>query len=691
MTDSSPYGGVLSDREGLVLQRGGEELLLEKVLDRFVVHLNPESNPPWQPPQGAMVRSIATTELTEISLSPEALDETLQAARSHPEVTFAGHVYRLHQDPETLIYVRDQLTVQFSAEVSATEVMTIVQPLGLRQQDAVRGIAQTWIFQVTAEAKANPIKLANQLLRLPEVLIAEANIIIRQRPTYRPRDNLYSQQWYLYNAGGSQLKANNHLDIERAWDLTRGDRGIVVAVADDSIDLNHPDLQGIGKIVAPRDLADQDFLPLPLAETPSHGTAVAGIAVAEENGTGIVGVAPGCALMPIRTTGFLDDESIEQIFHWAVDQGAAVICCSWGPGAVRFPLSLRQRAALTYAATAGRNGKGCAVVFAAGNFNRPVNGTVVERNWPDNLLQGSTQWLNGFATHPDVITVSACTSLGKKAAYSNWGAEVFITAPSNNGAPAIWLQQTGLTATPPAITAALPGLGVLSADRVGDLGYTTGDFTDSFGGTSSAAPLVAGVIALILSVNSHLSLNEIKAILRQTADKIVDPDPDPQLGLKLGSYENNGHSQWFGYGKVNAFRAVQLAQQQLPTLIAPQRHIQVTSSTAIALTDNATTTSQLTVTDTESLKDITIAINLHHEFLGDLELFLIAPNQAPILLQSRTLGCQTQLQQTYQLQTTPQLRQLLGISVQGIWILQVNDRSPIHTGTLDRWELILGV
>jgi len=88
-------------------------------------------------------------------------------------------------------------------------------------------------------------------------------------------------------------------------------------------------------------------LPLPAKEQDKHGTAVAGVAVAEENGSGVVGVAPGCALMPIRTTGFLDDEAVEEIFHWAVDQGAAVICCSWGASAVRFPLSLRQRAALT--------------------------------------------------------------------------------------------------------------------------------------------------------------------------------------------------------------------------------------------------------------------------------------------------------------------------------------------------------
>ena len=118
-----------------------------------------------------------------------------------------------------------------------------------------------------------------------------------------------------------------------AWDITRGVRSIVVAIMDDSVDLNHPDFQGVGKLVAPRDFKDNDFIPLPGDAEDNHGTACAGVAVAEETGAGAVGVAPGCALMPIRTTGFLDDDTIEDLFSWAIEHGAAVISCSWGPAA----------------------------------------------------------------------------------------------------------------------------------------------------------------------------------------------------------------------------------------------------------------------------------------------------------------------------------------------------------------------
>jgi subtilisin family serine protease len=209
------------------------------------------------------------------------------------------------------------------------------------------------------------------------------------------------------------------------------------------MDLNHPDFQGTGKIVAPKDFKDNDFLPLAESSDESHGTACAGVAVAEENGTGIVGVAPGCALMPIRTTGFVDDETIEQLFNWVISNNASVVSCSWGPAAVHFPLSLRQSAALTRAATQGRQGKGCLVVFAAGNANRPVSGTIFEKGWQDDLLRGPTNWLGGFTIHPDTITVSACTSLGKKSAYSNWGTGISVCAPSNNAPPGIWFEKTG--------------------------------------------------------------------------------------------------------------------------------------------------------------------------------------------------------------------------------------------------------
>jgi subtilisin family serine protease len=572
MTSSLPSAAILQEYQGIgvpddsiaiMLQRGGEEILLTKVEHRFTVSPSANSGQVenWVSKIPATwLRHVPGSNLEEFSVDdPEKLKDIMATARALDEIDFASRVYHPENNVATYFYLSNQITIQFDPKVTQEARNTIASYVGVEQFKVVEGIPNTFVYKLTPDSTENPVKITNRLTRYPEVFVAEPNIIIQSQIHYTPRDPLYPKQWYLNNKGGDQVDLNSHISAEKAWDITKGSRSIIVAIADDSVDLNHPDFKGAGKIVAPMDFKDNDTSPLPGADSDNHGTACAGVAVAEENGQGIVGVAPGCALMPIRTTGFLDDDSIESVFNWAIDNGAAVISCSWGPSAVYFPLSLRQRAVISKAATQGRNGKGCVIAFAAGNANRPINGTINERGWPNNVLTGQTKWLGGFTVHPDVITISACTSLSKKAAYSNWGTGISVCAPSNNAPPGMWLQETGFVSTPPEVTGMLPGLGIFTDDRVGAEGYDPSDYTGYFGGTSSATPVVAGVAALVLSANPALTAQQVKTILQQSADKIVDPEPDPQFGTRQGSYDSNGHSEWFGYGKVNAYKAVLMA------------------------------------------------------------------------------------------------------------------------------------
>ncbi|TAE49226.1 MAG: peptidase S8 [Oscillatoriales cyanobacterium] len=555
--------GVPEASLAVILQRGGDELLLSKVPNRFTVRPSATASTSnnWAATnQAKLNRRVGQSNLEEYLVAPENLDAAMQAARASDAVVFASHVYCPANNPSTFFYLTDRITIQFGEQVNEESRSAIANAANLTIIRPVEGIPNTFVCEVTKQATENPIKIANRLTRYPEVLVAEPNIILETQQHYTPRDPLYPKQWYLNNKGGDGVVSGAQIYAEPAWDITRGVRSIVIAIADDSVDLTHPDFQGQGKIVSPIDFKDGDTSPMPVAESDNHGTSCAGVAAAEENGKGTVGVAPGCALMPIRTTGFLDDESIEKIFNWAIEKGAAVISCSWGPGAVYYPLSLRQSAAITKAATQGRGGRGCVILFAAGNANRPVNGTVDEKGWPNNVVGGKTNWLAGFAVHPDVIAVSASTSLNKKAAYSNWGTSISVCAPSNNAPPGTWLPETGFIATAPEVSEYLPGLGVFTADRVGVAGYDSGDYTDSFGGTSSATPVVAGVAGLVLSANPRLTAREVRGILEQTADKIVDVDADPQLGNRMGNYDpNTRRSDWFGCGKVNALKAVQAA------------------------------------------------------------------------------------------------------------------------------------
>lgn len=692
MTNYQSASGVPEESVGSILQRGGEELALEKVSDRFTVRPTSQAADVTQSVPAKPTLEIPKADLQEFIVDPSGRDKAMQAARASEDVAFASHVYQLKENPQTLVYLTDQVTIQFAPSVEEETRNAIASEHGLQLLKPVNGIPNTFVFHLTPQATENPVKIANRLMGRKEVLTAEPNIVVRQEQHYRPKDSLYPQQWYLYNTGANQVTASSHISVEKAWDITRGVRSVVVAVTDDGFDLNHPDFQGAGKIVAPKDFKDQDFLPLPGEQDENHGTACAGVAVAEETGSGIVGVAPGCALMPLRTTGFLDDESIEQLFEWAIQNGASVISCSWGPAAVYFPLSLRQRAALTRAATIGRDRKGCVIVFAAGNANRPISGTINEQGWPNNLLKGPTQWLGGFTVHPDVITVSACTSLSKKSAYSNWG-NVTISAPSNNAPPGMWFEQTGYISTAPEVRTALPGLGVLTADRLDAAGYSSNNFTNDFGGTSSACPVVAGVAALVLSANPDLTAQEVRRILQQTADKIVDPDPDPQLAFRLGTYDVNGYSQWFGYGKVNAFKAVQAAKEQRVQQSKPSQVLNGRNNNSLAIPDDNPQgiSSPIQVPQTGSVRDIQIGVNIEHSFLGDIDVSLIPPTGQTVLLQGRTLGSATQLQGTYTLQNTPALKQLLDSPAAGVWRLLVVDYAQLDTGTVKSWELTLGI
>lgn len=670
---------------GRVLQRGGSELLLEKLADRVSIGTS-DVAALHQVVEG-LPAEVSSTKIpgnvTELLVEPTQRDPVMQELRSANPVDYASHVYRLSGHPNSRVYLTNEITIQFAPAVRSAEMTHLAAQFGLEMVKPLPPVPNAFVFKVLPTATENPVKIANRLIQRSEVMVAEPNVVMPTQAFYQPKDPLYPQQWHLNHRGGNSLVSYSHIFAEPAWDITRGNRSIVVAVMDDSVDVNHPDFQGPGKIVAPRDFKGNDFLPLPEEIDDNHGTACAGVAVAEENGKGGVGVAPGCALMPLRTTGYLDDEGMEDLFGWAVENGAAVISCSWGPAANEFPLSLRMSAALSNAATRGRQGKGCVIVFAAGNSNRPLNATVTEKGWPGNQLEGPTRWLNGFAVHPDVIAVAASTSLSKKAAYSNWGAEISVCAPSNNAPPMV----------PPAVSGNFPGLGIVTTDRPGAAGYSWNDSTSDFGGTSSACPVVAGVAALILAANPDLTASEVRQILQQTADKITDSQPDSQFGLRRGTYETGGRSDWFGYGKVNAFKAVQAATQRKTSAVAGSRQLvqQNANRQAIPDYDLRGMVSAMQISDASLVRDIRVLVDIEHPFLGDLTVSLITPKGQTIVLQGRTLGSQTRLQTTYSLQTTPLLKQVLNQPAQGQWQLKVVDGAVLDTGTLNRWQISFSV
>jgi len=210
--------------------------------------------------------------------------------------------------------------------------------------------------------------------------------------------------------------------------------------------------------------------------------------------------------------------------------------------------------------TGGPKNNGCVLCFAAGNWNAPLDGRqLTDFEWRElpslnSPIQKYTgRCFNGYTAHKSVLAVAACTSTGRRAEYSNYGTHVSLCAPSSNFDP--------LDVQRP-----VQGLGIVTADNEGEgPGYNprslyTGLVGDTaFGGTSAATPLVAGVAALVRSVNPDLPAAEVRKILTMNTTRIGTEPGGEATGNSPGTYQVDGRSEWFGYGRVNAAAAVNAA------------------------------------------------------------------------------------------------------------------------------------
>jgi Subtilase family len=231
--------------------------------------------------------------------------------------------------------------------------------------------------------------------------------------------------------------------------------------------------------------------------------------------------------MPARMNPILSPELVAQWFDYMTEKGAWVVSCSWGAEAAVYPLPERIAQAIARCAKEGRNGKGCVVVFAAGNSSVDVN--------------DPPRTQNGLATHPDVMAVSSCTSRDDFSDRSSFGNEIWVCAPS--GGVGAW----------DIITADATGTYPDAAGAEQSSGYALGDYFMNFTGTSSSCPLVAGICALVLSANPELTSEEVRDIIKRSARKI-GPEEEYQ----------DGHSKKFGYGCIDAESAVKEALRLAP-------------------------------------------------------------------------------------------------------------------------------
>lgn len=581
-------------------------------------------------------------------------DRARAVLNNEPEVRFAGRVLVEPESKKPIIYT-ENLFVKFDNEAEASACHQLLQHYGLIVKRQLEYARNSYFVQAPENTGLAIFDIAERLLEEESVELCHPELVRETR-----QRKAFPQQWHLMKTTVNGQTVDAHANVEAAWQLSNG-TGTTIAIVDDGVDLDHEEFRSSMKIVAPRDVTLNTNNPRP-GNGDNHGTACAGVACAAGN-FGASGVAPGARLMPIRLASGLGSQAEADAFIWAAQNGADVISCSWGPPDgnwtdpsdpvhnQKVPLPDNTRLAMDFAINQGRNGKGCVILFAAGNGNESV----------DN---------DGYASYEKVIAVAACNDLGQKSAFSDFGNAVWCAFPSNNGFPS-------------------KTTGVWTTDRSGPLGYNFGDanqgdvagnYTNSFGGTSSACPGVAGVAALILAHNPELRWDQVRDIIKQSCDQI---DPSG------GNYDANGRSPLYGWGRVNAKQAVELARpiQESPVVIR-------TIVQDVPIKDFEAAELPLAIADTNPLKSIKVKVDIEHTYIGDLIVTVKAPTSmgvAPVVLHDRQGGATDNIKQTYDEINAPNLTAFKGKSPQGTWTLEVIDKAARDTGKLRSFTLEMGL
>jgi thermitase len=314
-----------------------------------------------------------------------------------------------------------------------------------------------------------------------------------------PNDPKYldANQWYIYNNKdrNTNYKSDADIDILEAWDITKGDENIVIAILDSGIPtvngyLSHEDLSNSNRILLGVDYINDTSSPF--NDTYKHGTGVAGIAGAEtDNGVGIAGIAPNCKLMIYKICNATGNASIEGAYNAITD---IINCKNQNPN-LKFVINISmgwwEPSSLLENAISLAHTNNILVVSGAGN---ETNGNADIR-YP-------AKYSNSYE---NLIAVSATNSLDSWADFSSYGPEVTVSAPGKN------------------IYTTWPSNGY---------SYK--------GGTSYASPMVAGLAALMLSIDQTLSPSEVK-------NRIINSSHD---------FGSSGHDHYYGHGRINAFNTL---------------------------------------------------------------------------------------------------------------------------------------
>lgn len=555
-----------------------------------------------------------------------------------------------------------QLTVQRAAQGDEGP-MTLSSQFVVRLDEGanIGQLAARWNAQVTgalpfdrnlvileAASAQDALRIANGAFERGEVRQVFNQFVADRLVRQLPNDPSFGNQWHLNNTGQSGSLVGHDVRVNPVWNFTNNTglgTGVTIGVVDTRVQSNHTDL--VANL--------RTDLSLWLAGTAgSHGTSVAGVSAGVgNNGIGISGVAPrswiaGISLLNQSGTDANEALALSHEFNRMVGNqfdGVHIYNNSWGPAdnATRDGPGPLVFQAFQNAATTGRNGLGNLYVWAGGNGGASSNGYL-----------GDNVNYDGYANSRFIVAVGSSTNNGVRSSYSERGACLFVNAPSNGGS-----------------------LGITTTTSGG--GYTSG-----FGGTSSASPAAAGVMALMLEANPTLSWRDVKHILARHSRRT-------DLGNSSWAQNSAGfwHSDLYGFGTVDAQAAVtaatgwsNVAAEAVSTQSAVVNQVIASGTgTILAPVYGAAVSRSFNVTDALTVEHVEVVFSASGGSEGDLEIMLTSPSGTQSFLAYPHGHTADYVNWTFMTVKN------WGESSVGAWTLRVRDGRSANSSSWTSWTL----
>ncbi|KAJ8280231.1 hypothetical protein GJAV_G00052120 [Gymnothorax javanicus] len=480
----------------------------------------------------------------------------------------------------------------------------VAREAGLESQGQIGQLEGHYLLCPGSGAQSGGGRSAAEVLAShPDVLWhSQEQLLRRAKRSLAFNDPRYPKQWHLHN----EVRVGMDINVTGVWELNITGSGVTVVVVDDGVQHTLKDIQPNYSPEGSYDLNSNDPDPMPHPDARSdnhHGTRCAGeIAAAPNNSFCAVGVAYGSRVAGIRVLDGPLTDSMEAVAfnkHYQVND---VYSCSWGPDddgrTVDGPHPL-GKAALQHGVIAGRRGFGSIFVVASGNGGQSK----------DNCNY------DGYANSIYTVTIGAVDESGRMPFYAEECASMLAVTFSSGDKQL---------------------RSIVTSDW--SLRQGTG-CTDGHTGTSAAAPLAAGMVALMLQVRPCLSWRDVQHVIAYTATKYEDRRAD---------WKTNGagfhHSHQHGFGLLNAWRLVNAAKvwESVPFLLSYQSPVLKEEEPIPAHPDKLLLTWNVTAADLQqsgmrTLEHVSVTVTMTHPRRGNVEITLVCPSGMTSLIGARRI------------------------------------------------------